>query len=101
MNALRTEDHRINLVPAVPLALVREPRRYDVTLSRAMPARWAERLAGYFWFWTIELDRCPVASGFAWTEHQAERKAALAARRHATPPARARHTPPRTYSINL
>lgn len=101
MNALRTEDNRrapavLALVPIVP-----EGRRYDVYLSRVLSPHWRALIASGFWWWHVSIGDREVGSGFAWSEHQAERKAALAARRHARPPARARHTPPRTYSINL
>jgi hypothetical protein len=75
--------------------------RYDVHISRVMPATWPDRLAGYWWRWCVDVAGYPVGSGYTWTENAAERKAALSARLHHRPPARAKHSPDRTYSINL
>lgn len=94
-------DKAAHTAGLVLLSVVTEPHRYDVTINRVMPVMWADRRAGYFWYWRVDFGGYPVASGFAWTEHGAERQAALCARQHAKPPARARHTPSRTYSINL
>ncbi len=88
------------IVP-LPALIVVTSRRYDVTLRRAMPATWRDRLSGAFWFWRVDSGGMPISSGYAWTERGAERKAERAARQHARPPARAKHTPPRMYSINL
>lgn len=72
--------------------------RYDVTLTRAMPHRLSEQV--FRWKWTLRVDTLTVDTGFTVTERGAERQAKRAARRHHHRPP-ARHTAPRTYSINL